>query len=231
MAKITFGQGIADARGAVGGQVFSRNKGGAYLRARIAPINRNTPQQTAVRANFGANAKGWGTLLTAAQRTAWTNFAAANPRVNILGASIILAGLAMFQSLNQVLAQILSTLITDPPPDLSVPIIATVTAASADSATPDIKITTDAQATVADAAYYIFATKPLAPGKTPQTSDFRFIGNYAPTPAATHTSFAAAYQTLFGAWNVGASIGVQVATVNTASGALTPGLRFNVIST
>jgi hypothetical protein len=230
MAKITFGQGIADARGAVGGQVFSRNKGGAYLRARVAPINRNTPAQTLVRANFGVNSKAWSTLLTAAERTAWTNFAAANPRVNILGASIILSGLAMYQSLNQVLAQIGSAAISDPPPDLSVPALSPVTGVEASTGIGGVSFES-AVPTGNAAMYYVFATAPLNPGKTPQASDFRYLATKAETPAAPFkVDMTAAYAALFGAFLTGASIGMLIATVNPASGAVTPGLRYNLIA-
>jgi hypothetical protein len=227
MAKLTLGSMVTDARGSVGGVVYSRNKGGAYSRARVAPINRNTPAQTLVRANFGANSKGWSASLTAGERTAWTAFAAANPRVNILGASIILSGIAMYQSLNQVLSQIGQGNITDPPPDLSVPALAAVTGGTAASAAT-VSLTTNAQAVVADAAYYIFATRPLSPGSTPQTSDLRYVTTANAVAAATTVDISDEYVALFGTFNSGASIGLAVSTVNEVSGAVTPALRFNL---
>lgn len=229
MAKLTLGSMVTDARGSVGGTVYSRNKGGAYSRARVAPINRNTPAQTLVRANFASNAKSWSGVLTQPQRTAWTAFAAANPRVNILGASIILSGIAMFQSLNQVLSQIGETNITDPPPDLSVPALAAPNNLSPTSGATML-IDTAAQVVVAGAKYYIFMTRPLSPGTTPQTSDFRFLDTKAAVAAATSIDVTADYEQLYGSWLPGASIGALVASVNTATGALTPGLRFNAIS-
>lgn len=231
MALITLSSMVSAARGSVGGTVFSRNKGGAYTRARTTPINRATPSQTAVRANFGANSKAWSADLTAAERLAWTNFAASNPLVNILGASIIVSGLAMFMKLNQILGVIFEPNITSPPPDLSVPAIATVLGASAVAATPSIVVNTESQAVVAEAAYYIFATKPLAPGKTPQTSDYRYVQASSPTAAASTVDITTAYVAAFGPWIVGASIGVNVATVNTATGAVTPGQVFQIVST
>jgi hypothetical protein len=222
---------VTDARGSVGGTVYSRNKGGAYSRARVAPINRNTPAQTQVRANFGNNAKAWSTVLDALQRTEWTNFAAANPRVNILGASIILSGIAMYQSLNQVLVQIGSAPISDPPPDLSVPALSPIETVTAVAETPQISFTTP-EPTGNNARYYTFATRPLSPGATPQTSDFRFVAALNETALTPFlVNFTDEYTAIFGTWTVGASIGVLIATVNTASGALTPGIRYNIIST
>jgi hypothetical protein len=230
MALLTLGSMVTDARGSVGGTVYSRNKGGAYARGRVVPINRATPKQTVVRNNFAANSKLWSGTLTATQRAAWTAFAAANPSVNVLGASIILSGIAMMMSLNQVLAQIGATLIDTPPANLNVPALATVTGATATAATPLIELNTASQSVVSGAKYYIFATAPLAAGKTPTSSAYRFMGAYAASSAATVVAFTTAYSAAFGAWTAGASIGVLAATVNTASGAVTPGLTFNIVS-
>jgi len=38
--SIKFGGGVVDARGSLAGNVFSRNKSGAYMRARVTPVNR-----------------------------------------------------------------------------------------------------------------------------------------------------------------------------------------------
>lgn len=221
---------VTDARGSVGGVTYSRNRGGAYSRARVAPINVRSTKQTQVRANFAANSKAWSGTLTAAQRTAWTNFAASNPRVNILGAPIIISGLAMFNSLNQVLTQLGSAAELDPPADLSVPALATVTGCDTDAALSTVMFTSAVQAVVANAKYYVFATRPMAPGKTPQQSDYRFLQAIAGTAAAVLIDVSAAYVASYGAWTAGASIGTLIASVNTDTGAVTPGLKFNTIS-
>lgn len=230
MALIAAGSVVSDIRGSIAGTTYSRNKGGLYARARVAPINRNTPAQTLVRNNFATNAKLWSGTFTADERAAWTAFAAANPLVNILGASIIVSGLAMAQKLNQVLSQVGAATITAPPPDLSVPALAPASGVVVDDTGPTMEVTTTAQAVVAGAKYYIFATPGLSPGKTPQTSQFRYIGAYAGVAAATSVSFVDNWQLLFGAVPAtGLVVGVLVATVNTESGAVTPGLRFNAV--
>lgn len=230
MALIQYGSTITDARGSIAGVTYSRNKGGAYTRARVAPINRNTPRQAAVRTSFGTLSKMWTSGLAPTDRTAWTAFAQANPVVNKLGASTILSGLAMFMSLNQVLNNIGGTPITDPPPDLTVDTIAAVTGATAVGLTGVIELATAMQAVDADASYYIYATSGLSAGKTPGTSDYRFIGAYAPVAAAVVVDFSAKYGEVFGPFVTGNSIGVSVATVNTLSGALTPALIYQILA-
>lgn len=228
MAKIQFGPIASDIRGSSGGTVFSRNKGGAYMRARVVGINPQSSKQTTVRANFGANAKAWSSILTASQRAAWTFFAAANPIVNNLGASIQLSGLAMFQRLNRVLAQIGVAMILSPPVDLSVPAMAAITGATATHVTPIIEITTAAQTVVAGAKYYIYATGALNGGRTPAQNQYRFMGAFAGVAAAVVTAFYTAWSAAFGVMASGQTIGVKVATVNTNSGALTPLLQYTV---
>jgi hypothetical protein len=227
MALVKLGIVATDVRNSVGGTVFSRNAGGAYTRARVAPINRNTPKQTAVRASFAANSKLWSGTMTADERAAWTLFAAANPSVNVLGASIILSGLAMANRLNQVLAQIGVPPILTPPSDLSVPTLATVTGGDAAPGGP-VELDTAAQAVVAGAKYYIFATGNLAPGRKPPTSAFRFMGAYAAVAAAVAVDFSGAWVASYGLPTLGSTIGILAATVNVESGAVTPGLMFYV---
>lgn len=231
MALMKLGIVATDIRRSVGGTTFSRNAGGAYTRARVAPINRNTPKQSAVRASFGTNAKAWSQTLTAAQRAAWTFFAQANPSVNVLGASIILSGLSMYQRLNRVLAQIGYATVSDPPADLSVPMLSPAYSAAADSTAQTVTVVTDTQITESGAGYYIFATGNLAAGKKPGTSDYRFIGYYGSVITMNAVDISAKWLAVFGAVSLGSSIGVSVATVNNLSGATTPSLIFNTVAT
>jgi hypothetical protein len=226
MALMKLGIVATDIRGSVGGTVFSRNLGGAYTRARTAPVNRKTPKQTQVRANFSNNSKAWSSLLESSQRAAWTFFAQNNPSVNVLGASIILTGLAMFNKLNQVLAQIGMDMELNPPSDLTVPLLAPVTGASADSDSNVIALQTVAQSVVAGGAYYIRATGALAPGKTPPTSAYRFMGSFPAVAAAVVVDFSAVWEATFGNIIEKQAIGISVQTVNTATGALSPAVLF-----
>lgn len=221
MALITLGAMVTDARGSVGGSVFSRNNAGGYARARTKPVNPNTPAQSQVRANFGLNSKAWSGTFTAAQRAAWTSFAQANPQVNRLGASIVLSGLAMANKLNQVLAQLGVAPIADPPADLSVPALAAALSIDAESPESDFNVTTAAQAVVAGAKYYVMATPPLKAGQKPPSSAYRFIAAKAAVAAAVVVDVTTEYFALFGTAAAGQVAGVSVAFVNTATGALT----------
>lgn len=70
MAKIAFGVVVSEARGKVGGGVFTKTRSGSVLRRRAIPTNPQTALQTAVRAILTTISQMWKTL-TDAQRDAW----------------------------------------------------------------------------------------------------------------------------------------------------------------
>lgn len=88
-----------DISGKFGGAVFSRNRYGAYLRARVIPVNPRTSYQTAQRAKMSANSSGW-RALTVAQRMAWDTVAPSFPWRNKAGHVIVLSGQALYCAIN-----------------------------------------------------------------------------------------------------------------------------------
>lgn len=92
--------------GKVGGQVFARNRGGAYVRSRVNVVNPNTPLQQAVRGYFGQLAGQWYNFLTADERDSWTNWAAGTPRRNRIGGVIFLSGNSAFVGANTLRKQL-----------------------------------------------------------------------------------------------------------------------------
>lgn len=52
MARL-IGFALGELRGKIGGNVFSRNKSGAYVRARVTPVNPQTARQQSARYRFG----------------------------------------------------------------------------------------------------------------------------------------------------------------------------------
>ena len=58
---------MTDARGKVGGQVFSKNRSGAYVRTKVTPSNAQTSRQSFVRSLLSSISQSWSGL-TQAQR-------------------------------------------------------------------------------------------------------------------------------------------------------------------
>jgi hypothetical protein len=100
MAKIKFGMMMTDARGKLGGQVFSKNRGGAFVRTKSTPTNPQTTFQMSVRGIFSAISTKWSTL-TEAQRLSYNGFVADYATTDIFGDLRNPSGKNLFQKLNQ----------------------------------------------------------------------------------------------------------------------------------
>jgi hypothetical protein len=229
MALTKMGSIVQDIRGTLNGAVYSRNKGGAYVRTKVSPVQPRTPAQLAVRATFALLSKRWSGTLDQSQRAAWAAFATANPLTNVFGDSIVTSGLAAYVGLNAVLGNIGVPPVDSPPIDKSVPALAAPLQLTYAASTDDMEIATNAQATVAGAKYYVFATPNLAPGITPGESFFRFIGAFAATAMAVTIDISSAWENKFGDMAVGKQVWVIVASVNVTTGAVTVGQKFNAI--
>lgn len=99
MAKVQFGGGIAGMSGKLGGNVFARNKGGAYSRNWVKPTNPATPAQQNQRNTLALKSAAW-RLLTDEQRDSWKSWADDNPVLDRLGASIVLSGAQAYTKIN-----------------------------------------------------------------------------------------------------------------------------------
>src|SRR5689334_14742391 len=59
MGKIKLGSIVVDIRGKVGGHVYSKNRGGSYMKNKVTPSNPQTSSQTSIRAVFTSLSQGW----------------------------------------------------------------------------------------------------------------------------------------------------------------------------
>lgn len=103
--------------GSVGGNTWSHNKGGAYVRQRATPVNTPSAQRTAIRNAFASISAAWFNTLTPTQRTAWEAYAGANPVINRIGAVVTIGGNAMYLRINTPRLQAALPLVDVPPPN------------------------------------------------------------------------------------------------------------------
>lgn len=89
--KIKFGSIVTDGRGKLGGHVYSKNRGGNYIRTNIIPTNPQTQEQMQARGLFGSISANWRNL-SDQEREQWRSFAEANPYHDIFGDSKMLTG-------------------------------------------------------------------------------------------------------------------------------------------
>jgi hypothetical protein len=121
MALIKYGGGIIQMSGSIAGNVHARNRSGNYMRARTKPVNPDTSLQQRVRAALAVLTERWADTLTAAQRTAWNDYAAAVAMNNKLGETIHLSGFNHYIRSNSFLTQYGITNIDAGPIDNTLP--------------------------------------------------------------------------------------------------------------
>lgn len=215
MAKVKFSALISEMRGKLNGSVFSRNRGGAYIRNKVTPLNPQTIFQVGVRSFFTTLTQAWRGL-AAAERAAWNSAVANFVGTDIFGDSLTLSGANLHQRLNLNLLNIGEPAITTPPVPAPVIPFATMTLAVSEGggtvaiAYTDVILATD--------TVLVFMTPGVSPGREFVKNDYRLIGVME---AADVTPFdiAAAYITKFGAIPAeGQKIFVKVKTIIKLSG-------------
>ena len=106
---------LGNLRGSVGANTFSHNRGGDYVRRRVAPTNPNSTRQQTMRTYLGTLAALWGSTLTPAQRAAWDVWAGNQAKEGPLGNSINWTGANGYVSTNTHLLDSGDARIDDPP--------------------------------------------------------------------------------------------------------------------
>lgn len=204
---------MADARGKLNGTVFSKNRGGSYVRTKVTPSNPQTTAQTIVRqrlASFSASFR----ALTAAQILSWNNAVGDFLTTNIFGDTVTPSGLQLFVKINSNLAAIGQVPLDVPPsPGALSPLTQHIVALTVATATVALGSITD------DEYYVIEATAPVSPGRLFLKNEFRVIETLVGTGAAIPAhSFFTAYSLKFGVPVVGQRIGLRVKVISSNTG-------------
>lgn len=90
--KILLAGAAGGVSGSVGGQTYSHNRYGYYVRQRTIPTNPNTARQSTMRSIMASLTQHWSNTLTSANRAQWDNYAAAIPFTDSLGMTHFLTG-------------------------------------------------------------------------------------------------------------------------------------------
>lgn len=215
MAKILFGALLADARGKMGGTVFSRNKGGAYMKNKVTPLNPRSTAQVAIRTLLAALSAAWRNL-TAAQIAAWNAAVINFPKTDIFGASKTPTGKNLFVGLNANLSSVNAASINAVPAPGAVAAIdsATLTAAAAAGT---FTIVFGPSPVPADYAFIVEATPSYSAGRSFVGSMFRQIA-VIDAAATTPAALASAYAAKFGIMSAGSKVSVRLTGVNKLTG-------------
>jgi len=114
MARVTYGAGITDFKGSIGGVTFQNNTSGSIARLRSRAVVNPTSGQAAYQNRFSYLVSLWPTL-TQVQKDTWDAFAAANDHTTPWGDIKILSGYQWFLSCNLRRMLYYSTAITAAP--------------------------------------------------------------------------------------------------------------------
>jgi hypothetical protein len=215
MAKIIL-EGASEKRGAEGGVVYSRNRFGAYTRARVSPVQPRTDYQLDIRAKLQTVSAAWRDL-TAAQKAAWNELAQQVILTDSLGIPYRPTGHQLFTSCNVNLLLTGAGITPSPPgsvPNVPTPLNVTVTATAGQN--PALTVAWTGGSTDYDA--FIYATPTIGLGrKFIRPSDLRFLTSVggAGTPAV---SILTNWQARFGSINPPGKVVVAVRLVDPNTG-------------
>lgn len=208
---------LSDARASVGGATFSKNRGGNYIRSKVAPVQPRSIAQQGARANLALFSGQWKTL-TATQRAGFAGLASGITLKDTLGNSYTPTGSQLFVGLNRNLSDAVEPPITTAPS--AVPNYPEITplVLAATSVTPAMTIATALSAAPTGFVFLVKATAQLSPGISyVGQSKYRIIGAFAATMFAS-INILAAYTARWGTLRSGQKVQVAVSLVQISSG-------------
>lgn len=215
MAKIKLSAIVSEMRGKLNGSVFSKNRGGAYLRTKVTPVNPQSLAQGLVRNTLTNLSQAWRGL-TEAERTAWNTAVSNFTGTDIFGDIKTPSGINLYTKLNLNLANIGVSPISTPPSPTSVGYVDTLLLV-ADASTGTIAATFTSVGLVAGQTVVVEATPNLSPGKNFVKSEYRVIGTFA-GGATSPQAVGADYVTKFGAMTAGQKLFVRLKCVDDTTG-------------
>ncbi len=215
MAKIKLSAIVSEMRGKLNGSVFSKNRGGAYVRTKVTPVNPQTLAQGNVRAALTNLSQAWKSL-TEAQRLAWNSAVSQFTSTDIFGDIKTPSGINLFNKLNLNLTAIAAPPISVPPLAVSVGYFDTLTVA-ADQSASTIAATFTTVGESADQTVIVEATPCVSAGKSFVKSEFRQIGTFAGNGASPQ-ALGAMWAAKFGSLVTGQKIFVRLKFVDKNTG-------------
>lgn len=207
---------MTDARGKLGGHVFTKARNGATIRTKVTPANPTTAAQVAARLAFSEISSHWRVLPEAA-RVAWNNAVSEFSRTNIFGDTYLPSGKNLFVQLNSNLRNVGQVELTLPPPPQEMQGLI-LSYAALDTAAEKLLLAYAGPEPGAGYSKVIEATRPFSAGK------YNFSGSYAKIyswDAAAEPSSIQAYQDYvakYGSPNVGTKISFRSSVINNVSG-------------
>ena len=202
MAKCKFGMMMTDARGKLGGHVFTKNRAGAVIRTKVTPSNARTDRQMFIRNALSTISANWSPLLQS-QRDGFDGAVEQWQGTNIFGDIVNPTGKTLFTKLNLNLVNSEQAQITTVPEKTVLPAFV-VTSVENDNGDISANVLNNA----VGFKIVVSATAPQSQGTSFYKGKYRQIGVIAGS-TDTKLDLTALYAAKFGTPSVDANVSFQ----------------------
>lgn len=216
MALIKFGMMMTDARGKLGGHVFTKTRNGATIRTKVTPTNPQTVAQQLARSIFGLVSAAWRTL-SEGDRLAWNSAVSAYSRTNIFGDSYLPSGKNLFVQINSNLLNAGLNFISVPEIPADNPQFI-VTSMVVDTAVETIDSVFSSAVPGVGFTKVLEATRPFSPGRYNFSGSYAKISSYSGVTPPTDLQLYTDYIAKYGSPNTGMKIGFRWYFINETTG-------------
>ena len=227
MARIKFGMMMTDARGKLGGHVFTKAKSGATIRTKVTPLNPKTPAQSEARSALGANSQAWRTL-SETQRLAWNSAAQEVSKTNAFGDTYFPSGKNYFTAVNNNLRNVGGSPKLDPPVLVEMPGLTSVNV-DFDLLAEQIDIDPVWIGSDVDTFLVCNATSGMSAGRYNFSGKYRKWGVYSLAGTPANTALYDAYISKFGVPSAGQKVSFEFYLVNAVTGQVSPRVTTTVL--
>ena len=227
MARIKFGMMMTDARGKLGGHVFTKAKSGATIRTKVTPLNPKSSAQSEARSALGANSQAWRTL-TETQRLAWNSAAQEVSKTNAFGDTYFPSGKNYFTAVNNNLRNVGSLVILDPPALVEMPGLTSVDV-DFDLLAEQLDIAPFYVGVDTDIICVCNATSGQSAGRYNFSGKYRKFSGFSLAGLPNNTAIYDFYVSKFGVPSAGQKVSFEFYLVNQKTGQVSPRVTATVL--
>ena len=227
MARIKFGMMMTDARGKLGGHVFTKAKSGATIRTKVTPLNPKTSAQSEARSALGANSQAWRTI-SETQRLAWNSAAQEVSKTNAFGDTYFPSGKNYFTAVNNNLRNVGGGILIDPPALVQMPGLASVEI-DFDILAEQLDISPAWFGDDADVFLVCNATSGQSAGRYNFSGKYRKFDAYQLAGLPSNTAIYDSYVSKFGVPSAGQKVSFEFYLVNAVTGQVSPRITATVL--
>lgn len=227
MARIKFGMMMTDARGKLGGHVFTKAKSGATIRTKVTPLNPKTSAQSEARSALGANSQAWRTL-SETQRLAWNSAAQEVSKTNAFGDTYFPSGKNYFTAVNNNLRNINEDILLNPPSLVTMPGLLSVQV-DFDLLAEQIDIAPASSGDLDNTVLVCNATSGFSAGRYNFSGKYRKFNAYSASGLPQNTAIYDDYISKFGTPSVGQKVSFEFYLVNQLTGQVSPRVTTTVL--